>query len=639
MAGIKQVLDMAEAAAKAGDLGRAVLLYRQILTKVPKHSKAKKALARLERQGGSGGQMTQADAQGLVQILNSGNFSAAQDAAKQLSQRFPNEPFVFNILGYASGILGDEKAAIAAYKWAIKLNPNFVEALSNYGSYLVQIGKLDEAIATLTKAVTKKPDYAEAHHNLGIAYFSKEEFEQAAKHYDRAIAIMPNYANALNSRGTLHAKMQNTSAAEADFRAALKLAPKDASVLAKLGSLLEKHGKPDDGFALMRQAIEIEPMVTDHHLRFAVATNEAGDRAGALAAFRALLEVDPTYAEAYRLMADLLPQDDVQDFTAKMETLLNSDTATAMDRVHLGFALGYIYENAGDVEKSYAHWEAANTTYRQEMPVPPETDSAKFKRIGKAFAENHFDGLQGANTSDVPIFIVGLMRSGTSLVEQIIATHSSVFGAGELSDITELSDPIYKAGRKAKMADAHLMAQTYLDRMARRSNGAARSVDKMPGNFFNVGLIKTVFPNAKIINMVRDPRDNCFSIYKNFFDTYAHQYAYDQAELARFANSYKRMMNMWDEQFPDAVYHVKYEDLVTNQETESRKLLDHLGLPWEDQVLEFHKTKRMVRTASVNQVRQKVYTSSVKSWQAYAPYLGTLFDGLDQDLWSDAMNG
>ena len=139
--------------------------------------------------------------------------------------------------------------------------------------------------------------------------------------------------------------------------------------------------------------------------------------------------------------------------------------------------------------------------------------------------------------------------------------------------------------------------------------------------------------------MVRDPRDNCFSIYKNFFDTYAHQYAYDQAELARFANSYKRMMNMWDEQFPDAVYHVKYEDLVTNQETESRKLLDHLGLPWEDQVLDFHKTKRMVRTASVNQVRQKVYTSSVKSWQAYAPYLGTLFDGLDQDLWSDAMNG
>lgn len=206
MAGIKQVLDLAEAAAKAGDTGRAIGLYRQILTKVPKHSKAKKALARLEKQGGGSGQMTQNDAQALIQILNSGNFPAAQSAAKQLSERFPNEPFVFNILGYASGMVGDEKAAVAAFKWAIKLNPNFVEALSNYGSYLVQIGKPKEAVEVLRKAIAKKPNYAEAHHNLGLALTALENAQDGMVHLDKAIALQPNYGNAFNSRGNVFQK-------------------------------------------------------------------------------------------------------------------------------------------------------------------------------------------------------------------------------------------------------------------------------------------------------------------------------------------------------------------------------------------------------------------------------------------------
>ncbi len=634
---IKQVLNAADAAAKSGDTGRAVALYRQILTNVPKHSKAKKALVRLEKQGGSAGQMTQADANALVQILNTGNFEAAQNAAKQLSQRFPNEPFVFNILGYASGMIGDQKAAIAAYKWAIKLNPNFVEALSNYGAFLLQIEKLDEAVAVLTKAVMKKPDYAEAHHNLGVAYVSQKETAKARMHYDRALEITPNYANALNSRGTLRASVKDVAGAISDFKAALAITPKDTSVLAKLGSLLAGLGQTEEGFALMEESIHLDPTDTHTHLRYAVSSNEAGDSARALAAFKALLDVDPSHAEAHRLMVDLLEKDELPEFVQKMEALFQNEPTEEMDRVHLGFALGYYYEKIGEIEKSFTYLSEANGLYRGLMPAPPETNEAKFKRITNTFKDGCFDHLNDVNLSDVPIFIVGLMRSGTSLVEQIIATHSKVFGAGELTEFTELSEPIFAAGRKCVLADAQAFSQNYLDRLTHNSDGAPHCVDKMPANFFNIGLIKTVFPNAKIINLVRDPRDNCFSIYKNFFDTFAHQYAYDQRELATFANSYKQMMNMWDEMFPGAVYHIKYEALVADQEGESRKLLDYLDLAWEDGVLEFHKTKRAVRTASINQVRQKVYTSSVKSWQNYAPYLGTLFDGLDKDLWADAL--
>lgn len=634
---IKQVLSAADGAAKSGDMGRAIVLYRQILTKVPKHSKAKKALVRLEKQGGSVGQMTQGDANALVQILNTGNFEAAQNAAKQLSQRFPNEPFVFNILGYASGMIGDQKAAIAAYKWAIKLNPNFVEALSNYGTYLVQIEKLDEAVVVLSKAVAKKPDYAEAHHNLGVAYFAQNETIKARSHYDRALEITPRYANALNSRGTLRLFVKDVSGAISDFKAALAIAPNDTSILTKLGSLLAELDNKAEGLAMLEKAIGVNPNDVSFHARYALSLNEAGDRGRALAAFRALLKVDPSHAEAHRNMAGLLENEELSDFTEEMEVLFKSEQSVDMDRVHLGFALGYCYEKARETEKSFTYLNAANELYRNELPAPPETDDAKFRRIAGCFSDGRFDHLKDVNESDVPIFVVGLMRSGTSLVEQIIATHSNVFGAGELTDFTELSEPIYEAGRKCKRGDAETFGHTYLDRLTHNANGVLRCVDKMPANFFNIGLIKTIFPNAKIINMVRDPRDNCFSIYKNFFDTFAHQYAYDQVKLAAFANNYKRMMNMWDKTFPGAVYHIKYEALVSDQEGESRKLLDHLGLPWEDGVLEFHKTERVVRTASINQVRQKIYSSSVKSWQNYAPFLGTLFEGLDKELWRDAL--
>ena len=158
----------------------------------------------------------------------------------------------------------------------------------------------------------------------------------------------------------------------------------------------------------------------------------------------------------------------------------------------------------------------------------------------------------------------------------------------------------------------------------------------MPANFFFVGLLRLAFPNAAIINTVRDPRDTCFSIWKNFFDTHAHQYAYHQKELADFANNYRELMRFWDTVFPNEIYHVRYEDLVADQEAESRKLLNHLGLPWEDGVLDFHKTKRAVRTASVNQVREKMYTSSLKSWEPYSDHLSDLLDGFDPDLWADA---
>ena len=640
MAGIKKVLDIAEASAKAGDLARAVSLYRQILTKVPRHSKAKKALARLERQGGDAGQMTQVEAQTLLQILNTGNFAAAQISAKQLSQRFPNEPFVFNILGYVSGLLGDEKAAVAAYEWAIKLNPNFAEAMSNYGAYLVQKGKLDEAVEILTKALKKKPDYAEAHHNLGLALSRIKDIKQSLKHFDKAVSIDPKYVNALNSRGSLYKQMGQLALALKDFKTALRLSPNDQVVKENLCSILEELGYVDQSLKLTEELLTQDPENLAFTRRKAVQLNALGRKPEAIDGFKEILKLRSNDGEAMGNLLEMLPEDQRIPLRQEAIELANKKDVEAYDLVRLSFALAADAERNKDHEKTGFWLNSANATYRNSLQPPPILDETRFAQARLFFKNGTPESLKEAgNSSQRPIFVVGLMRSGTSLVEQIISSHSEVFGAGELNSVTDLGSEIMAFGPNVSAQAISEFANDYLSILDAVDVVAPRTVDKMPANFFFVGLLKTAFPNARIINTVRDPRDTCFSIWKNFFDTQAHQYAYDQIELAHFANEYRSLMAFWDELFPNAVYHVCYEDLVADQEGQSRKLLDHLELPWESQVLEFYKNKRAVRTASVNQVREKMYTSSVKSWEPHKDHLRVLFDGLDCDLWADGMLG
>jgi tetratricopeptide (TPR) repeat protein len=635
---IKQALDAAQTAAKSGDVGRAVAIYRQILTKVPKHSKAKKALARLEKQGGSGaGQMTQADANALIQILNTGNFEAAQGAAKQLSQRFPNEPFVFNILGYTSGMIGDQKTAIDAYKWAIKLNPNFVEALSNYGSYLVQMGKPKDAITSLRKAIAKKPDYAEAHHNLGLALSGDGDIDGAFAHLDKAIQLNPNYANAFNSRGNLYRTTGQLAKALADLKSALKLSPNDAAAKETLSSILADLGDVEGSLALTVDLLKGDPTNLDLLRRKAVQVNALGRSEEAITAFRDIVKLRKQDGEAIGTLLKMLPAKERGPLRDEAITLLADGSLDKFDRVRLAFALASDAEREKDTANAGRWLNLGNTTYKSSLPPLPVSDETRFEQARAFFADGIPDQLRDAgNPSKRPIFVVGLMRSGTSLVEQIIASHSEVFGAGELNAVTDLGSDVMSLGSSVDATKVLAFAEDYLAILDAADASSARAVDKMPANFFFVGLLRLAFPNAAIINTVRDPRDTCFSIWKNFFDTHAHQYAYHQKELADFANNYRELMRFWDTVFPNEIYHVRYEDLVADQEAESRKLLNHLGLPWEDGVLDFHKTKRAVRTASVNQVREKIYTSSLKSWEPYSDHLSDLLDGFDPDLWADA---
>ncbi|MCP5074046.1 MAG: tetratricopeptide repeat protein [Rhodobacteraceae bacterium] len=635
---IKDILASAEQAEKTGDPGRAGSIYESILVNFPKHTKAKKALARLRKAApsGGGGKITQADANNLIGALNAGAFEQVIEGVNALLVHNRKEPFLYNIQGLALGQLGKPKAAITSFKHAVKLNPNFVESLNNLGLLLVQQKRPEEALVQLGKAITKRPQYHEAHNNMGSALTLLNRSEQAMASFNTAIALKPDYANAFYSRGILHKQMQNPALAAADFETALGFTPNDAEIHESLSYVLVDMRQPELALSSIKEAVRLDPNKTESRLRYGIQLNEQGLDDAAVEQLEKLLEIEPGHAEAWRILTGIGKAGPDTSYIAKMELLFNAETTDDAAKVHLGFALGKVLEDVGEYKRAFSYLMAANDLNFARLTYSRAEEDARFDRLKQAYSVTAIAQASGSgDPSDVPILIVGMMRSGTSLVEQILASHSAVYGAGELMAATitakslGISEAMPKPGLRTEFA------QTYLAELTRNSADSQRVTDKMPGNFAHIGLMRLAFPNIKIVNMVRDPRDNCYSIYKNYFDTGAHQYAYNLEDLANFANQYKSLMRHWHSVFPGQVYDCNYEALTANQEEESRKLLDYCGLEWQPQILDFHKTERSVRTASVNQVRQKIYKSSVRSWERVADDLRPLIDGLDQDLWSD----
>ncbi len=634
---IRDFLANAEQAERAGDLARAAAIYENILAHVPKHSKARKALLKLRKSAASGGgKITQADADSLIAALNSRAFEQVVDRCGALLVHNRKEPFLYNIQGLALGQLGRSKAAISSYKQAVKLNPAFAESLNNLGMLLVSLDRPEEAVVQLNKAIKVRPSYLEAHQNLGVALTTLGRLAEALKAYDKAIELNPKYANALNSRAALYNQMMQPDKAIQDYESALRITPDDSEIHANLSYALVSAGHSEAGLARIEKAVQLNSKNTAALLRYAIQLNEHGRNDEAKDQLRSLLALEPKHAEALRILSGLQKVTADAAFVPVMKDLMSDPETDADSKVHLGFGLGKALEDMGDHETGFSYLKTANDLNFARLSYSQADENVRFAQLKNTFSAVAVKDFGPArNTATQPILIVGMMRSGTSLVEQILASHSQVWGAGELMAATQNAAKTNISEGSIDPDEVSQFAVGYLAELSRNADNSPRITDKMPGNFAHIGLMKLAFSNVKIVNMVRDPRDNCYSIYKNFFDTAAHQYAYDLEHLANFANQYKSLMRHWHNVFPGQIYDCNYEALTENQEEESRKLLAYCELDWEPQILDFHKTKRSVRTASVNQVRQKIYKSSVRSWERVADGLKPLIDGLDRDLWSE----
>jgi len=634
---IKDVLASALRAEKSGDTAKAVSIYSAILAKFPKHSTAKKALRQLQKTATPGStRMTQVDANELGQLLNQGQFEQVLERVQLLQVHNRKEPFLYNIQGIAQTNLGQPSAAITSFKHAIKLNPNFVEAYNSLGLSLIQSGRAQEALAPLQQAVSKRPDYPEAHHNLGVALAALAQNNEALLAYNQAISLRLDYANAFNSRGALFVSLNDFSAAIEDYKHAQSLLPADAEVCQNLAAVYADSGNLEAALTQALTAVEFAPENVSYLQTAAGFHNDLGQNTKAVELLERALLIDPNHAPSLGLRVSIGQPDEAVGHIARMEKLFDNTATETVDKVHLGFALAKLHESADDFGKSFEVLTKANGYKFGLLEYDLDHENKMFSALKKAYTPTTVKGFSGVgNPSKTPILIVGLMRSGTSLVEQILASHSQVWGAGELMAATHHAEQLKISNVIPTAEQASEFADAYLSDLKMHAGNADHVTDKMPANFHYIGLMKLAFPNIKIINMVRDPRDNCYSIYKNYFDTQAHQYAYHLEHLANFANQYKSLMAHWHALFPGQIYDCKYEALTANQEPETRKLLAYCDLEWEPQVLDFHKTKRAVRTASVNQVRQKIYQTSVRSWERVSDGLAPLIDGLDRDLWSE----
>jgi tetratricopeptide (TPR) repeat protein len=610
----------------ASTLHAAEQAHRRMLTTQPHHFRTLCGLAMVRLQLGDIGE---------AEMLLGQAASAAEqtaDAPLLLGQAFAN-------LGDGCRRLGRHRDAITHYMRALSIHPETSGVLLNLGGCHQAAGQLEPAIQAFHQALAQNPHQAEAHYNLGNIYLEMNNWAAAVSHYERAIADRPGFPQAHNNLANALQKRGRHQDAIAHYDEAIRIDPHYAVAFRNRGDALSAVKRFDDAIASYRSALAVAPAdaATLNHL--ATTLSIVGRLDEASRAYEAALALEPdniglqlNYAAVRRFVAHdpRLPR--LQALAARESSL------SERERITLHFTLGRAYADIGDGERSLQHLHAGNALERRRFNYDETLALQQFERIGRIFTKELIEARSGRGTpSDAPVFVVGMPRSGTSLIEQILASHASVHGAGEVSHLAAAVASLTEHGRGdypemlADLTDDELreLGETYL----RHFSGvtADRIVDKMPANFLFAGLIHLLFPNAKIIHVKRNPIDTCLSCYSLLFAE-PQPFAYDLAELGRYYNAYDAMMRHWRSVLPEGVMlEVAYEDVVRDFEPQARRMIAHCGLDWDPRCLSFHETKRPVNTASLVQVRQPLFTDSVGRWRIYGERLKPLLEALGTD--------
>lgn len=535
--------------------------------------------------------------------------------------------------------LGQPEEAVQAFDQAIMLKPDYAEAYCNRGITLQELERSGEAVQAFNKAIHLKTDYAEAYFNRGVALLELGQPGEALQAFDQAIRLKPDYAEAYYNRGVTLQELEQPAKAVLAYDKAIQLKPDYAEAYCNRGSALDYLGQLKEAVVCWDKAIQLKPDYAKAYFYLGNGRQILGQLKEAKECFIRATQVNPDYADAHRCLSNLKKYKSNDPQIELMEKLFSNSELGEIDRAHLGFALANTFDSLGEHDKSFNYLKEGNRLRYKEMDYDINDDTRKLSKIKEIFMAGRLSPGEApeGNASIKKLFIVGMPRSGTSLVEQILASHTLVHGAGELETMNILVHPILSnlLGQNFSQNpstispnDIKTVRDSYLEVLAALDVPEKVITDKMPLNFQFIGIILSAFPDAKIVHVNRDPRATCWSIYRHYFSTTGNGYAYEMSALAEFYKLYIDLMSFWRERFPDSIYDLYYENLTENQEQEARKLMQFCDLEWEEQCLDFHKTKRAVRTASNTQVRKKMYKGSSDAWRKYEGQLQPLISDL-----------
>jgi tetratricopeptide (TPR) repeat protein len=549
----------------------------------------------------------------------------------------PNDAEAHNNLGLALQALGRLEEAATHYEKALAIKPTLAVAHCNLGSVLRIRGYPEAAVAHYEQALVIAPDDEEVHCNLGNALQTLGRCQEAMAHYTRALALKPDFAKVHNNLGNLLQRSGSPKQAIVHYQRALAITPSYAAAHCNLGSALLSLNHSADAIVHYDKALAIDRTCAEAHHGVGIALQALGELEKALAAFERAVQLAPRRTDFHLALAQSKRFTAGDPRLAAMEILAADMTALGADQqIALHFALGKAYGDLTQHQRAFRHLATGNALKRRRITYNERQSLSRFEDIRSTFTLELIRAYRGVgDPSAVPLFVVGMPRSGTTLIEQILSSHSRVFGAGEISDFRECianvdtNDAVIAIPQTTLSASAlRRLASRYLDGIRAAAPTAQRIVDKMPANFALVGLIHLAFPHARIIHARRDPIDTCLSCFSILF-VGEQPYAYDLGELGRYYRSYQALMDHWRTVLPpDILLEVRYEDVIDDLEGQARRILAHCGLSWEETCLDFQRTRRSVRTASCVQVRQPIYRDSVGRWRPYANELKPLFQAL-----------
>ena len=519
----------------------------------------------------------------------------------------------------------------------IKLKEDIQSAVNVFKS-----GNLEKAEELAKKLLKNNPKVAFLYNLLGLISVERKQIDSALEYYKKGLKIDSKFAIIYNNLGLIYFKYKskkNLKKAEEYYKKALSINKEVPEAYTNLGNLYSSIMKIDLAIIMHKKAIEINPNFIYAYLNLANIYVSIGDFKLAEKLLRDSIIINPHFLTAHRLLSRIIKYTNNENHIEQLKNIFLNEKLKDLDDIkYIAFALGKAFEDIKDYKKSFFYYDKGNIIFRKNINFSLKNERNKFISIKNAYSKKLLNNLTTVGyDSDIPIFIIGMPRSGTTLIEQILSSHPDVYGAGEVEFIPDLINSAFNNKDLELLLSSNIieeinffkeLGKKYINNFKEMSPRSKRITDKLPINFLSVGFIKLILPKAKIIHCHRNPKDNIFSIFKNHFTGEKINFAYNLNEIVEYYNLYQDLVNYWKSVVPGFIYDINYEDLIAKPEENTRSLLSSCNLSWSDKCLHFYESKRLIKTASDTQARNKIYNTSINSWENYKNYL----DGDFKDL-------